>query len=191
MDVVVGILVGGASLRMGRPKALIEVEGITLIERTTRIATTVADRVVLLGQPLFKLPPALAGQPLLPDAAMGAGPIAGLASLLRGFPGEPGLLLACDMPYLQTGLLKHIVGEISPLYHAVAYATGSQRQDWQPCCAVYMPTARGQVEAQLAGANHSLQSVLNALNTRRLTATSEEERQLFNFNSPIDLTGSP
>ena len=94
---------------MGRPKALIEIEGITLIERTVRIARDVSDAIVLLGEPPFDLPAFLAAMPIAPDRHTNIGSIAGLEALLADRPGCSGILLACDMPYLCEALLRRLI----------------------------------------------------------------------------------
>ncbi len=44
-----GILIGGASRRMGRPKALLEWEGVTFLERIAAALQAVVPEIVLLG----------------------------------------------------------------------------------------------------------------------------------------------
>ncbi len=46
-----GILVGGASRRMGSAKSLLEWHGETFVERIATALTTVVPEVVLLGSP--------------------------------------------------------------------------------------------------------------------------------------------
>jgi molybdopterin-guanine dinucleotide biosynthesis protein A len=44
-----GVLVGGQSRRMGRPKQLVEIGGGTMVEHVVRALSEEVDEVVLLG----------------------------------------------------------------------------------------------------------------------------------------------
>lgn len=73
-----GLLVGGGSRRMGRPKALIEVGGISLAERAAAALAPHVERVVLLGG--GPVPAALAGLERLADAPLAPHPPGGRAA---------------------------------------------------------------------------------------------------------------
>src|SRR5262245_25240944 len=97
-NLVAGVLIGGASRRMGRPKALIAIDGTTILERTVRIAGSFADRVVLLGHAPFEIPVPVSNLLCLPDRPGGVGPIGGLCALLENAESSNALLLSCDLP---------------------------------------------------------------------------------------------
>ena len=83
-----GIFIGGASRRMGRPKALLPVaSGETLLERTVRVVSAAGLAPVLVGRraelPELELLIAKLVLPVLADAAPNAGPLGGLVSLLE------------------------------------------------------------------------------------------------------------
>jgi len=79
---IAGILAGGQSRRMGRPKAGLEHPGGgTLIEHVVRTAGEVAERVVIVGRS-FLLPSAVASLPVVDDVKPQSGPLAGLFALL-------------------------------------------------------------------------------------------------------------
>jgi molybdopterin-guanine dinucleotide biosynthesis protein A len=195
MNITVGILVGGQSRRMGRPKGLIRVGGVTLLERTLGVARAVSESVVLLGQPPFDLPPGAAGLPVLPDARPGLGPIGGLAALLSAYPRDPAILLACDLPRLSPALLERLVDALDCEVDAVAYARAEETVGvahptrWEPCCAAYMPSVRTVVERQIEAGDFSLQSLLERVRTRTLTLDAAEAALLTNVNEPVDLVG--
>lgn len=187
MEIYVGILIGGHSRRMGRPKALIVADGETLIERTVRLAKTLSDRVVLLGKPPFPLPTAVADLTVLGDARTDGGPIGGLASLLRISGIRPALLLACDLPRLDAPLLKQLLDAVTHDVDAVAFATGLTPAEWEPCCAVYLPSAMSRVESQIERRDYSLQSLLALLRTKTVFLSKNDAPLLANLNTPADM----
>jgi len=73
-----GLLVGGGSRRMGRPKGLLKAGGLTLMERAFETLSAVSGGAVLLGG--GDVPPSLRRAPRLPDVPGVAGPMAGLLS---------------------------------------------------------------------------------------------------------------
>lgn len=132
---IAGILVGGASRRMGRPKALLpHPSGGTFVEHVAAVAARAASEVVLLGRPPWPLPDALRGLRLLPDVeiAAGAGPLAGLGSLLRHAPQGWTLLLSCDLPHLEMGAIAALTAAIRDDVDAVAFFEPSRFSAGEP-----------------------------------------------------------
>ncbi|MHB1969214.1 MAG: molybdenum cofactor guanylyltransferase [Acidimicrobiales bacterium] len=99
------LLTGGASSRLGRPKAALEVEGTPLAARVARVLSDVCPLVLEVG-------PGYSGcESVLEDPA-GEGPLgalaAGWAALgARGHEG-PTLAVACDLPQLSVDLVRLI-----------------------------------------------------------------------------------
>ena len=91
------ILAGGESSRMGRDKALLELNGVTLTAQTARLVESVAGRSAIIGDSVR-----LEGLSLrvIEDDFPGAGPLGGIATALRASEAEWNLIVACDMPYL-------------------------------------------------------------------------------------------
>lgn len=102
------VLIGGRSRRMGTPKALIRFgpDGETLIERTVSTLRRVAPDPVLVGTPDWPVPPSIRGVPVVADRGASAadGVIAALESSACRFC----LIVACDMPFLDPGLLREM-----------------------------------------------------------------------------------
>ncbi|MEW6072334.1 MAG: molybdenum cofactor guanylyltransferase [Planctomycetota bacterium] len=101
-DLLAGVvLCGGASRRMGRDKAGLDLGDRTLLERTVAIVAGRAPRVLLACGPAARYREL--GPELVLDRSPDAGPLAGLeAALARLAEGEGRegwlLVLACDMP---------------------------------------------------------------------------------------------
>ncbi|HEX2254664.1 MAG TPA: molybdenum cofactor guanylyltransferase [Thermoanaerobaculia bacterium] len=158
MAVYGGMLVGGASRRMGRPKALVEVDGVTLAERAAAALAPHVDRLLLLGA--GPVPEALAGLERLPDAALPhaspavpqdrpPGPLAGLLAALRRSPRTAWVLCSCDLPWVAPEAVAWLLAERHPQRLAVIprLAAGAPPE---PLFALYEPAARPAVEALAA-----------------------------------------
>ena len=95
--VAVGILLGGASRRMGTPKHEITLpDDSTLLDHVVGVAESVCDNIVLCGgEPIAQAHPQLGDRPGC------AGPLAGIDALLRHVRRGRCLILPCDMPALR------------------------------------------------------------------------------------------
>lgn len=184
---IVGILVGGRSSRMGgAPKGLLPAPDGTgsLVERLARVAHQAVPfaRVLLVGE---AAPYAHLGLPTLADAVTGAGPIGGLLALLEA--GEPRIIaLSCDLPYLEPALVERL------LHHAPERAAVAPRLDgrWEPLCARYdAADSSAAVRAALSASERSLQRVFGRLGERaeELPLAPGEREQLRDWDRPEDM----
>jgi molybdopterin-guanine dinucleotide biosynthesis protein A len=115
--VYAGILIGGRSSRMGRPKHLIEKNGKTWIENTTATIKGHVDQTVLLGA--GEVPPSLGSLPVLPDAEDAEGPLRGMRAALRWAPRAGWLFIACDQPGISPAAVEWLLSHRRPGVRAV------------------------------------------------------------------------
>lgn len=185
--ITAGVLIGGASTRMGACKALLSHErGGTWVEHVARQAEAVAARVVLLGTlpPGLAVPESLSGLEQISDARADAGPVAGLVSLLEAAGDGWGLLLACDLPQLEADVLRRIVAGAREGIDAAAWRADA-RSPWETCAAVYhvrLLDAAQRVLARCGG----LQSVLQGCRVAPAALTPAQAATLRGRNRPAD-----
>lgn len=188
MGVVCGILVGGKSRRMGRPKAIIPIGGTTLLERTASIAGSVISDIVLLGRPSFDLPDALSALAIIDDDPAGRGPIGGLAGFFKAKPGCDCLLLACDMPGLDAELLRRLITTAVDDADGVVPRDHSDNSAIHPCCALYRSSAAPVVFDAIAQRRYAMCDLLDLLRIRWLSLEGPQEAAwVDNLNTPADL----
>jgi molybdopterin-guanine dinucleotide biosynthesis protein A len=187
-NLTIGVLTGGASRRMGRPKALIRVEGVSILQRTVALAATLTDRVVLLGRPPFGLPEPLSSQQIIEDLHPGVGPLGGLEALMLQRPDDACILLACDMPRLNPELLRRLAHSAGDADAAVCRTLEPELQ-WHPCCALYRPAARPRVESAIGAQRYSMHGLLNTLRLEPIELVGEEAAWVQNWNVPDDIPG--
>ena len=107
-----GILMGGRSTRMGRPKHLLPFEGRAWIERQADVLAAVCDAVCLLGS--GEAPASLRHLPQLADAPGKGGPLAGMVAAMRWDPTADWFFVACDMPHITTDAIRWLLGHRAP-----------------------------------------------------------------------------
>ncbi|NDJ53251.1 MAG: molybdenum cofactor guanylyltransferase [Chloroflexi bacterium] len=107
----VGILAGGKSSRMGRDKSFVELAGQAVIEH-------VIERVTNLGQQetfvITNRPTAYRhlGLVMVSDLVPEKGSLGGIYTAITHSPTDWVLVVACDMPFLSSTLLQHMVSLI-------------------------------------------------------------------------------
>jgi molybdenum cofactor guanylyltransferase len=180
------ILAGGRSSRMGRDKAMLEIDGVTMIDRAV-------DLMERSG-----LEPAVVGSfgessridvRLIPDDWPGAGPLGGIATALRDTQTPWNLVIACDMPYLTTEWLGFLLRRAreSSADAVVPMNEGGA----EPMCAVYHK--RGETTIRTALRNGT-RKVTDGLAKLRVDYLEREEWKGFdsegflfkNMNEPAD-----
>jgi molybdopterin-guanine dinucleotide biosynthesis protein A len=94
------VLAGGRSSRMGEDKAMLRIDGRSLLERTlAALRAAGAERVAISGS--------RAGG--IPDRWPGAGPVGGIASAIEGLPDGEWLVVPVDMPWLGNEVLAPLL----------------------------------------------------------------------------------
>ena len=106
-DVTGIILAGGKSSRYGKNKALVEVHGIPLIERAVHTMGSIFHRVIIITNTPDEY--SYLNLPMYQDIIKGLGPLGGVYTGLKMIPDNAGFFVACDMPFLNRELIRHIV----------------------------------------------------------------------------------
>lgn len=110
------ILAGGQSRRMGTDKAFLAMEGRPLIQRLVERVRALADDVVIVAND--PKPYRRVGARVVGDLVKGAGALGGLHAGLSAAAHEWAFAFACDMPFLNLNLLRHMAS-LTPGYDAV------------------------------------------------------------------------
>lgn len=180
-ETIAGILIGGQSRRMGTSKALLRFRETTFIEHLVQVARAVAEEVVLLGNAQLNIP-ALGGVPQLADEPGFAGPLAGLVPLLDYADNRRALLVACDMPLLDSEILTRMLSACEQSVDASVFRIADD-QGFFPCCAAFHPRIVSEARMELAR-SASLQALIARLRCRALEVDVAEAHKLRSFNSP-------
>lgn len=103
------ILAGGASRRMGSDKSLLPLNGERFIERTYQLMAGLFEEVIIVTN----TPQLYADIPCrkVPDIHLGKGALAGIHAGLHHADNRQIFVAACDMPFLQPELIRHLCEE--------------------------------------------------------------------------------
>jgi molybdopterin-guanine dinucleotide biosynthesis protein A len=179
------LLAGGKSSRMGRNKALLEINGEPLIQRITNILNLLVTRTTLVisadqsANPENKTPYSDFKLPILTDRLPNAGPLGGIATALSTAQSPWCLILACDMPFLTKEWLIFLLGQI-------AQAAGEPTQQidliipetirgLEPLCAVYRSHCAPILTTALEQGVRRVTDAIANLNMKRITENEWRE----------------
>lgn len=130
-EVTAFVLAGGKSTRMGQDKAFLTLAGQTLLERTLARARAVAGEVRIVGDAAkFEKFGTVVG-----DVYRDRGPLGGIHAGLISSVTEWNLMLAVDVPFVETAFLAWLVNEARSEKAVVTVPRASG--GLQPLCAVY------------------------------------------------------
>jgi len=174
------VLVGGKSRRMGRDKALIEIDGTPLVDRLAAVLQAAGcDPVIAVG------PTELSGRLThLDDLAPGTGPLGGILTALS--IGSPTIVVACDLPHLD-------VDAITALRAAAAAAVDDGRQvdavmarsdRPEPLCALWFEGSHDLLRRRFDEGERAVHRAMVGLDVVFVDLPTEA---LLNVNRPEDL----
>jgi molybdopterin-guanine dinucleotide biosynthesis protein A len=103
------VLAGGQSKRLGRDKALLEVQGQPLVSRTVQKLAALSDDLLVVTSDPARYAPLRLPARLVADERPGVGSLMGVYSGLRAARHTHALAVACDMPLLNLSLLRYMV----------------------------------------------------------------------------------
>ena len=206
---VSGIVVaGGASRRMGRDKAFIDFDGVPLIARVLERVRPLCTDVTIVAND--KEAYAQFGVAVIGDVYPGKGSLGGTFSGLRAASEQYVLAVACDMPFLNTELLKYLIS-LAPQSDVVIPRAAdliskttrpetrrktqrllAKQVDLQPMHAVYAKTCLPAMQARLRDGDLRLIGFHDDVRVH-VVEPAEVERfdpqhlSFFNANTPEDL----
>jgi len=188
------ILCGGQSTRMGSDKGLLKLHA-------NSWAQTAIDKVAELQMPVIisvnqdQYPgysSIFTAQQLVPDndTLKMKGPLCGVVSVHIQYPQEDLLILACDMPLMETELLKELMNHYQQ-YPGDAFVFTNEGEP-EPLCGIY--TAKGLAHilhlystSQLP--KHSMKYMLEHILTTAIPLPDDKKKCFRNFNAHAELNG--
>jgi len=186
-DVTAFVLAGGKSTRMGADKAFVEHESRTLLARALEGARSVAREVRIVGdREKFA-----AFAPVVEDQFHDCGPLAGIHAALRASQTNLNMMMAVDMPFVSSELLRYLIGQARGASDMVVVVPESEQRR-QPLCAVYRREFADAAENALRSGNYRIDRLFNLVQTRSITenelaAAGFSPGMFRNLNTPEEL----
>ena len=184
------VLAGGRSRRLGRDKAIEPFDGKPLLHRVVdRLADVVDETVVVVAdmEQAERLP--LHGSTrVVVDAYPDCGSLGGIFTGLSAASADWGLVVACDMPFLDRRLLRHILDQRAG-HDAVVPVLGGRPE---PTHAAYSKACLPPIERRLRAGELKIAGFFDDVNGRQVPEAEvddidPEHLSFLNVNTPDDL----
>ena len=180
------ILAGGRGRRLGGvSKALLSVGERRIIDRQLTTLRSVVDHVAIVANDHMHYVDL--GVPVWPDAFPGTGPLGGILTALLNATTSQVLVVAGDMPFLNTRVLTHLLEAGRGVDVAIPH-TGDGRH---PLCASWSSGCISPIRRHIDAGMLKVVEILPELNVHEVTseellALDPENTALFNVNTPED-----
>jgi molybdopterin-guanine dinucleotide biosynthesis protein A len=170
----------------GVNKALLEVGGSRIVERTADALCHVFQEVVLITNSPDDFQ--FLGLPMFRDIVPGRGSLGGLYTGLRACRGDYGFLVACDMPFLSVDVVRYMANMVEGFDVVVPRISGML----EPLHAAYSRHCLPYIEELL---QHKDLKILNLYDKVKVREVPQEDliqldpelRFIVNVNTPGDL----
>ncbi len=184
------VLAGGMSRRLGRDKAVEPVGGRPLINRVIGRLSQITEQTVIVvndKERASRLPLPNTAKVAV-DVYQGKGSLGGIFTGLSAADGEWGIVVACDMPFLNTKLFKHMLSLRDGFDAVVPVLEGRP----EPTHAMYSKACLPHIERKLEADDLKIARFFDEVRVKfvseeEVTALDPEHLSFFNINTQEDL----
>lgn len=168
---------------MGSDKTLIEVGGVTLLERSVSLLYSAgANPVVVVGG---AAPGTGLGASKVADLHPGEGPLGAIITALEAVDTEVVLVIACDLPALDRATLQRLVDEVHEVDEAPGCDVAMAHTDRpEPLCSAWRRRCLPALGEAFEQGERSPQRALGLL---QVVHVPVDPHLLVNLNTPADL----
>ena len=189
MDVTGIILAGGKSLRFGRNKALEVIGGETLVARVIKHLAPVTNRIVVVTNGDNNSFSNIKSIEVTADIYPAKGPLGGIYTGLSTSKTTKNIVVACDMPFLNTVLLQHMVGLLPGFDAVIPRWTNNQIE---PLHGIYSTNCLRIMKNHLENNRLSISDYLNQIRVlyfdeREFKQYDPQFLSFFNVNNQADI----
>jgi molybdopterin-guanine dinucleotide biosynthesis protein A len=184
------VLAGGKGLRLGRYKALVELDGESLVQRVvSKLSFLNSEIIIVIAQ--GQQPPRVTGYlklRIVTDAYPGKGPLVGIYTGLLSSDSSYNLAVACDMPLLNQNLLSYML-QVSAGFDVTIPRLGNMVE---PLHAVYSKNCLKVIEKLISQGSFKIDRLLNLvkvryIETEEINSFDPKHLSFFNINTEDDL----
>lgn len=178
------VLAGGKSSRMGADKSMLMLNGIPMIQYAVNTLKTVCDKVVVSSNNFIY---DFTGCETWPDELPDGAPMIGIYSCLKRSETDVNIVLSCDMPFVNFGLLHHLIEKSSGFDITVPI----HDDDFiEPLCGIYNRPAIATLKKHIDNQNFRLNSCIRASAHQFIPIGKEllfyTPKLFLNINTPED-----
>jgi len=183
MQITAIILAGGKSKRMGTDKALLELGGISLLEKVISVCEAVCNQILISSN---NFEHAVFGYPVIEDEIKNCGPIGGLYSCLKKTTTNWNFVISVDSPFVEKDYINFLNSEKGDFDAIVPVHSKGK----EPLIAFYHKSCISEIEKRIQSGNFKMYDLVASLNTKLVDSEkwlSKYPKLFQNINRPEDL----
>lgn len=174
------LLSGGASQRMRQDKAVLAYRGEPQLLRAWRLLEAATERAFVSVRDSQRDDLLRAGLPQIVDTYDAIGPAAGILSAQARYPEAAWLVLACDLPLLDSGTLRQLIDARDPHADATVFTSNHDGLP-EPLCAIWEPSSHARLLQRYQDGSYCPRKALIQSSIKLLPAPGDA---LDNVNTP-------
>jgi len=175
------ILAGGKSSRMGQDKGFLKLKGKTFLSYIIEALKPIVDDIINVSNnsdyDFFKLK-------RVKDTIENSGPLAGLYSGLLHSETENNIVLSCDVPLINTSVLKKLIEGVSPETDVIQFESEGKTI---PLVAMYKRHCSQPILKLLQTNERRLRFAIEQLEVKTIKLEPELEKTVRNINTIKEL----
>ena len=179
------ILAGGKSSRMGTDKGLIPFKGKALIHYAEEILKTFCGQIIISSNSSNY---DFLGYPVVKDIYPNSGPMGGIYSALCHSKTDLNIVISCDMPFINEGLIKDLISSADKYDVVVPWYKDDH---FEPMAAAYQKKNSEIFLSFIKDNNYRIPDFYNVVNTLKLDMSQNpdyySENLFYNINSKAEL----
>jgi molybdopterin-guanine dinucleotide biosynthesis protein A len=153
------ILAGGKSTRMGTDKALLQINGKTLLENALEICKPFCTTILISSNnPEHNI----FGYQIIPDEIKYCGPIGGIYSCLKKSETDWNFVISVDAPFVTCDFVEFLISEIGEFDAVVPIHKNGK----EPLIALYHKNCVSSIQERIELNYYKIHHLLNVLNTK-------------------------
>lgn len=175
------ILAGGKSKRMGTDKALLEIDGTSMVKRLYNFLSPLFDTILISVGFESNLSLPFPADNIIRDIEIGNGPLMGIYSTLLASPTSINFIIACDIPEIHVTLLQTLLA--SSEENEISVPSFSECQ-YEPLFAVYKKKVSSKAKKVLDMNKRKITSLFSECKTAIIPVP--DNSWYVNLNTPGD-----
>ena len=166
---------------MGMDKSNIRLQGITQIDRCVRTLLPFVSKVFVSKRQDQDF--LMEGIIEINDLYANVGPIGGILSAMKTYPGYSWIVCAVDLPKICDRTIRELLEQFEPQYEVIVPTVDGDT--FEPTFAIYNSGILSRLQSALDNDRRGLQRILSGSNCK--IYRTEYPEDLFNMNTPEDL----
>lgn len=179
------VLAGGTSQRMGQDKGLINWHGKAQRYYLADLLSGFCDKSYISCRPDQEVEIKHAGYATIPDSVSAKSQYGAILTAMKNYPSVAWLVVACDMPHIDSSSLSFLISKRDHKQYATAYINPETKLP-EPLISIWESSAKKMLETEYSNGITCPRKALKANIDIVNLIKPQNQKYIFNANTPDD-----